>query len=61
MPRHDLDGLSLLAGMIFAGTALVSLLTQGAGLESRWTWPVLLIVAGVAGLLATRRDPGPRP
>jgi fatty acid desaturase len=56
VPRHDVDGLSLLAGVIFVGVALVALLTQGAGLGSRWTWPALLIVAGVAGLLATRRD-----
>jgi fatty acid desaturase len=61
VPRHDLDALSLLAGVILAGVALVSLLTQGAGLESRWTWPVLLIVAGVIGLLATRRDTDRRP
>jgi hypothetical protein len=61
VPRHDLDALSLLAGVMLAGLGLISLLTQGAGTESRWTWPVLLIVAGVVGLLAIRRDAGPRP
>ena len=59
MPRHDLDGISLIAGVIFTGVALVSLLTRTAGLTGRWTWPVLLIVAGVVGLLASRRDGGP--
>jgi fatty acid desaturase len=56
VPRHDLDGLSLLAGVLFGGLGLVALLVGAAGLESRWTWPVLLIVAGVVGLLATRHD-----
>jgi len=54
VPRHDLDGLSLMAGVVLCGLALVSLLTQGAGLTARWTWPALLIVAGVIGLLAAR-------
>lgn len=61
MPRHDLDALSLLSGVMLAGLGLISLLTQGAGMESRWTWPVLLIVAGAIGLLATRRDVGGKP
>ena len=56
MPRHDLDAVSLIAGVLFTGVALVSLLTRTAGLTGRWTWPVLLIVAGVVGLLASRRD-----
>ncbi|HTJ75618.1 MAG TPA: hypothetical protein VL337_09640 [Acidimicrobiales bacterium] len=59
MPRHDLDAISLMAGVVFAGIAIVSLLTQGAGLAARWTWPVLLILAGVVGLLASRRDDDP--
>jgi hypothetical protein len=56
VPRHDLDPLSLMAGVVFAGLGLVSLLSEGAGVTARWTWPVLLIVAGVVGLLASRRD-----
>ena len=58
MPRHDLDLISLMAGVGFTGLALVSLLSEGAGLAARWTWPVLLIVVGVVGLLAARRHPG---
>ena len=55
MPRHDLDLVSLMAGVGFAGLAVVSLLSEGAGLTARWTWPVLLIVVGVVGLVASRR------
>ena len=58
MPRHDLDLVSLMAGVGFAGLALVSLLSEGAGLTARWTWPVLLILVGVVGLVASRRSSG---
>ena len=54
MPRHDLDVVSLMAGVAFAGIALVSLLSGGAGLAARWTWPLLLILVGVIGLVASR-------
>jgi hypothetical protein len=56
---HDLDVLSLMAGVAFAGVALAALLGDGAGLAARWTWPGLLIVVGVVGLVASRL--GPRP
>ena len=59
MPRHDLDAVSLMAGVVFAGLAVISLLTSGDALGARWTIPLLLIVAGVVGLLATRRDGDP--
>lgn len=58
MPRHDLDLLSLIAGIAFAGLAVVSLLSDGADLAARWTWPCLLILVGVIGLAAARRHPG---
>lgn len=58
MPRHDLDLLSLVAGIGFAGLAVVSLLSEGAGFAARWTWPALLILVGVVGLAASRRHPG---
>ena len=60
MPRHDLDAVSLVAGVLFAGLGLICLLTQGAGVGARWTWPVLLILAGVVGLAASRRGEGRR-
>ncbi len=53
MPRHDLDVISLVAGVAFGGAALVYLVDQSTGLSGRWVWPILLIVLGVAGLLAT--------
>ena len=59
MPSHDIDVLSLMAGVGFAGLAVVSLLSQGAGVAARWTWPVLLIVVGVVGLVASRRGTKP--
>ncbi len=58
MPQHDLDLVSLMAGVGFAGLAMVSLLSSGAGLTARWTWPVLLILMGVVGLVASRRSSG---
>jgi hypothetical protein len=53
VPRHDLDPFSLMAGVFFAGVALLGLLDQGAGEAARWVWPALLIVVGLVGLLAT--------
>jgi hypothetical protein len=54
VPRHDLDVLSLMAGVGFAGLGLVALLTEGGGVSARWTWPVLLITVGLVGLVASR-------
>ncbi len=59
MRPHDLDVVSLMAGAALAGMGLVSLLSQGAGLAARWTWPVLLILVGVVGLVASRRSTKP--
>ncbi|MEW6152608.1 MAG: hypothetical protein AB1673_01275 [Actinomycetota bacterium] len=58
MPAHDLDPVSLVAGVLFGGIGLAYLLGQTTGLPSRWVWPVLLIVIGVAGLVASRRRTG---
>ena len=59
MRPHDVDVLSLMAGVGFAGLAVVSLLSQGAGVAVRGTWPVLLILGGVIGLVASRRGTKP--
>ena len=56
MPSHDLDVLSLMAGVGFAGFAIAVLVGDSAGVAGRWTWPVLLIVIGVVGLVASRRS-----
>ena len=62
MPRHDLDVVSLVAGVAFIGVGLLGLLHEATGLAARWTLPILLIAVGVAGLVATRaRGPGRRP
>lgn len=53
MPRHDLDPLSLVAGVLFGGLALCALL-DGVGAPAGVVLPLLLIVVGVAGLLSTR-------
>ena len=54
MPSHDLDAVSLVAGVVFTGTAVVFLVGRSTGLSGRWVWPVFLILVGVVGLLATR-------
>lgn len=54
MPRHDLDVISLVAGVAFGGSGLVFLIDRSTGVSGRWVWPILLIVLGVAGLLASR-------
>ena len=56
MHSHDLDIVSLMAGVGFAGLGLVALLTAGAGLSARWTCPLLLILMGLVGLIASRRQ-----
>jgi hypothetical protein len=56
MERHELDPLSLVGGVVFAGLGVLFLL-DGAGtltVQPRWVWPILLIALGVAGLLASR-------
>jgi hypothetical protein len=59
VPRHDFDVIALMAGIGFAGLGLVALLGDGTDIRARWTWPVLLIVIGVVGLVASRRSPKP--
>lgn len=54
MPRHDLDVISLVAGVIFGGTAVVFLVDRSTGISGRWVWPMLLILVGVVGLVVTR-------
>ena len=54
MPRHDLDLVALISGLAFIGAAIVFLLDAQTALTARWTCPVLLIVVGVAGLVASR-------
>jgi hypothetical protein len=43
-----------MAGIFFVGVALLGLLGQGTGTSAGWVWPALLIVVGLAGLVAAR-------
>jgi hypothetical protein len=54
--RHDLDTLSLLAGLLYLGVGVAVLLglVPGVGLPWRVLSPALLIAAGAAGLVASR-------
>jgi hypothetical protein len=56
---HDVDVLSLMAGVGFAGIAAIALLGGDGGLGARWTCPLLLILMGVVGLVASRRGTSP--
>lgn len=61
MERHDLDLFSLISGLAFIGAATVFLLDDRALVSGRWAWPVLLIVLGVVGLIASRAGQRPPP
>ena len=59
MASRDVDVLSLMAGVGFAGLAAIALLGRAGGPAARWTLPLLLILMGVVGLLAGRRGTKP--
>lgn len=61
MRRHEADGVSLVFGVIFCGIAALWALVVGGALEPhhlRVAVPVMLIVAGVAGVSSSllRKD-----
>jgi hypothetical protein len=54
--RHELDGVSLVFGWIFLGVAILWALVAGQAMGGdglRVGGPVLLIVAGLAGVLSS--------
>ncbi|MFL6129284.1 MAG: hypothetical protein ACJ73E_09485 [Mycobacteriales bacterium] len=54
MRRHEVDVLSLVAGLLFVGAALIWGLADDPGAALRgWPLPVLLIAVGAAGLLTS--------
>jgi hypothetical protein len=55
MPRHDLDPVSLMAGLLLLLVAVVFLIADATSLtvDGRWVGPIVLIAVGGAGLLAT--------
>ena len=72
MTRHPIDPLSLLFGVLFSGAGLWVLLTDADTrfVDERWTWPVLLLAAGlamIASVVPSRRgvttddEPAPGP
>ena len=52
MRRHDLDWISLIAGIVFTGIAVIYLVAGVADvdLDGRFVWPVVLVALGAAGL-----------
>jgi hypothetical protein len=62
MRRHELDWISLIAGIVFSGIAVIYLIAgiADASLDGRFVWPVVLVALGVGGVAtavrATRRE-----
>jgi len=60
--RHELDWVSLIAGIVFTGIAVLYLVVAGTDLsvDARIVWPVVLVALGLAGVAtavrATRRE-----
>ena len=56
MERHDLDVVSLVAGLLFVALGATFLLDEldVLDLQLRWVWPSLLIALGIAGLVTSR-------
>jgi len=50
--RHDLDWISLIAGIVFTGLALVYLAVgvTDVNLDQRFVWPLVLVALGAAGI-----------
>ncbi len=57
MKERSFDLLSLVFGLLFVGAAAAHFLDDrlAFSLDTRWIWPVLLIVAGVAVLTGAIR------
>jgi cytochrome c-type biogenesis protein CcmH/NrfF len=55
--RHDLDGLSLLSGLVFLalGSAFLTGRVDVLRLNPLWLWPALAILVGVVLLAGLRR------
>lgn len=52
MRRHDLDWISLIAGIIFTGLALLYLVVgvTDVNVDQRFVWPLVLVALGAAGI-----------
>ncbi len=63
MRRQALEPVSLMAGLAFVGIGLVFLLGDAdLATRVRWTWPILLVSAGIAVLarLLLPKDVAPK-
>ena len=62
MRRHELDWISLIAGVVFTGIAVLYLVVSGTDInvDARIVWPVVLVALGLAGVAtavrATQRE-----
>jgi len=60
--RHDLDWVSLIAGLVFLAFAVVYTIASltDASFDGRFVWPIVLVALGAAGVAtavtATRRE-----
>ena len=54
MRRHDLDLVSLVAGILFAGIGLLYLVVSltNATIDQRLVWPLVLVALGAGGVAA---------
>jgi len=63
--RHELDWVSLIAGIVFTGIAALYLVVAGTDLsiDHRLVWPVVFVALGLAGVATAvrgaRRTPSP--
>lgn len=57
MRRHELDWVSLIAGVVFTAFAAVYLVSPvlDVRLDGRLVWPVILVALGLAGLATAVR------
>ena len=57
MRRHELDWVSLIAGIVFTVFAALYLVSPlvGARLDGRVVWPVILVALGLAGVATAVR------
>jgi peptidoglycan/LPS O-acetylase OafA/YrhL len=57
--RHEIDAVSLVAGLLFLVVAAVHIAARSTDtdLNLRWMLPAVLVLLGVLGLLAALRNP----
>jgi hypothetical protein len=55
--RHELDWVSLIAGLVFTAFAAVYLLSPlvDISLDGRYVWPIVLVALGAGGLATAVR------